>query len=173
MGMWLIRSVAQGRRGVIDHPLIPGSNRIPVLGSGGGVDGADGAPQVIALAGRTGCRSGDGLTGKRPLHQLSAWPIHQRLVLAQEAVDIKDNGLTSLLTLLDRLNLTGRIVTIDVISCQRDIVHRIVHGGAEHVLALKANHPDREPVDHIDRLTVGTRPDACHVSSNTSPGGVL
>jgi predicted transposase YbfD/YdcC len=99
-------------------------------------------PEVIALDGKTIRRSGNRRTGRSPLHLVSAWASQQHLVLAQEAVDTKDNEITTLPTLLARLKRTGQIVTIDAIGCQRAIAAQIVDGDGEYVLALKANQPD-------------------------------
>ena len=66
-------------------------------------------PEVIALDGKTIRRSGDTYTGTRPLHLVSAWGTAQRLVLAQEAVETKDNEITALPEALPghRARLTG------------------------------------------------------------------
>ena len=40
------------------------------------------------------------------------------------------------------MDLTGQIVTIDAIGCQRAIAAQIVAGDGDYVLALKANHSD-------------------------------
>jgi predicted transposase YbfD/YdcC len=116
-------------------------------------------PEVIALDGKTLRRSGDAPSGKRPLHLVSAWASQQRLVLAQEAVDAKENEITPLPSLLTRLDLTGQIVTIDAMGCQREIAAQIVAGGGEYVLALKANHPDLL-TNVTDTFALATAPDA-------------
>ncbi len=115
-------------------------------------------PEVIALDGKTVRRSGDTFTGTRPLHLVSAWASAQRLVLAQEAVDRKDNEITTLPTLLNRLDLMGQTVTIDAMGCQKEIAAQIVAGQADDVLALKANHPARRE-DVTDCFTMATTPD--------------
>lgn len=99
-------------------------------------------PEVIALDGKTVRRSGDQRTGQRPLHLVSAWATAQRLVLAQEAVGSKENEITILPALLERLALHDQIVTIDAMGCQKEIAAQIVTGGGDYVLALKANHPE-------------------------------
>lgn len=116
-------------------------------------------PEVIALDGKTVRRSGDQRTGQAPLHLVSAWATTQRLVLAQEAVDTKDNEITTLPTLLDRLDVTGQIVTIDAMGCQRAIAAQIVDGDGDYVLALKANHPELLE-DVIDCFAMAEQPDA-------------
>ena len=53
-----------------------------------------------------------------PLHLVSAWASRQRLVLGQQAVEEKSNEITAIPLLLERLELTGALVTIDAIGCQ-------------------------------------------------------
>lgn len=115
-------------------------------------------PEVIARDGKTVRRSGATRTGTRPRHLVSAWASAQRLVLAQEAVDRKENEITTLPILLNRLDLTGQIVTIDAMGCQKEIAARIVTGKGDYVLALKANHPELL-ADVIDCFTMATTPD--------------
>jgi hypothetical protein len=43
--------------------------------------------------------------------------------------------------LLERLELTGALVTIDAIGCQRDIAAAVRATGADYLLALKDNWP--------------------------------
>ena len=50
---------------------------------------------------------------RQPLHMVSAWAARQRVVLAQEAVDEKANEIVAIPLLLERLQLTGALVTID------------------------------------------------------------
>lgn len=95
--------------------------------------------QVVALDGKTVRRSHDRTTGKPAIHMISAWATANRLVLAQVKVDEKTNEITALPTLLRRLALTGCIVTIDAMGCQRAIAQQIIDQGADYVLALKAN----------------------------------
>lgn len=99
-------------------------------------------PEVIAVDGKTVRRSGESRTRQRPLHLVSAWASAQRLVLAQEAVATKDNEITTLPPLLARLDLTGQIVTIDAMGCQREIAAQIRAQGGDYLLALKANQAD-------------------------------
>ncbi len=126
-------------------------------------------PEVIALDGKTIRRSGDRSTGTRPLHLVSAWASAQRLVLAQEAVDVKENEITTLPTLLARLDLTGQIVTIDAMGCQREIAAQIVDGGGDYVLALKANHPDLL-TNVTDTFALATAPDGVNRTVDKNHG---
>lgn len=98
--------------------------------------------RVIALDGKTLRRSHDRRAGKPPLHLVSAWAGANRLVLAQVAVDAKSNEITALPSLLEALDLKHTTVTIDAMGCQTDLAARIVAGGGDYVLALKANQGD-------------------------------
>lgn len=115
--------------------------------------------EVIALDGKTVRRAGDTPSGTRPLHLVTAWATAQRLVLAQDAVDAKDNEITTLPHLLSRLELTGQIVTIDAMGCQRAIAAQIIAGSGDYVLALKANQPDLL-TNVTDTFALATGPEA-------------
>ena len=100
---------------------------------------AEGCNGVIAIDGKSMRRSFDKVSGKSPLHMVSAWCCEQRLVLGQLATDEKSNEITAIPKLLALLALDGRIVTIDAMGCQRAIARQIVGQGGEYVLALKGN----------------------------------
>lgn len=99
------------------------------------------APDLIALDGKTVRRSGDEAAGLKPIHLVSAWASTQRLVLAQEAVDAKDNECTAILAILDRLTIKGALVTIDAIATNPAIAKAITDKGGDYILALKRNQP--------------------------------
>ena len=98
-------------------------------------------PDVIAIDGKTSRRTHARSKGREPLHLVSAWACRQRLVLGQEAVDDKSNEITAIPLLLERLALTGALVTIDAIGTQSKIAETIVRRGGDYLLALKANWP--------------------------------
>ncbi len=62
-------------------------------------------------------------------------------MLGQEAVADKSNEITAIPLLLERLALTGALVTIDAIGTQTTIAETIVGRGGDYLLALKANRP--------------------------------
>jgi predicted transposase YbfD/YdcC len=95
--------------------------------------------QVVAIDGKTLRRSHNRTIGKDAIHMVSAWATKNQLVLGQVKVDDKSNEITAIPALLDLLELSGCIVTIDAIGCQKEIVQKIVDQGADYVLALKAN----------------------------------
>lgn len=99
------------------------------------------APKLIALDGKTSRRSHDRRRGRKALHLVSAWATTERLVLAQEAVDEKQNECAVIPDILDRLDLEGALVTIDAIACNPTIAEAITDRGGDYLLAVKANQP--------------------------------
>lgn len=98
-------------------------------------------PDVIAIDGKTSRRTQARKQGREPLHLVSAWASRQRLVLGQEAVAGKSNEIVAIPLLLERLALTGALVTIDAIGTQTAIAETILKRGGDYLLALKANRP--------------------------------
>jgi predicted transposase YbfD/YdcC len=96
--------------------------------------------QVIAIDGKTLRRSFDRAKGKSALHLVHAWATANHLLLGQVAVDEKSNEITAIPKLLKMLEISGAIVTIDAMGCQKEIARTIRGREADYVLALKANH---------------------------------
>ena len=95
--------------------------------------------EVIAIDGKTLRGSLDNASGSSAIHMVSAFATSTRLVLAQQKVDEKSNEITAIPKLLDLLDLTGHIVTIDAMGCQTEIAKKIVEKGGDYILALKGN----------------------------------
>jgi predicted transposase YbfD/YdcC len=53
----------------------------------------------------------------------------------------KSNEITAIPALLELLELTGCIITIDAMGTQTEIARQIVAKGEDYILCLKANHP--------------------------------
>ncbi len=96
---------------------------------------------AVAIDGKTLRRSHDHAHGLGPLHLVSAWATGSGLVLGQRAVDGKSNEIPAIPALLDVLDLSGALVTIDAMGCQTAIARQIRQRGGDYVLALKANQP--------------------------------
>ena len=93
----------------------------------------------IAIDGKTLRGSHDRGPGKAALHLVSAWATANHFTLGQVAVDGKSNEITAIPQLLDLLDLSGAIVTIDAMGCQKGIARQIREGGGHYVLAVKSN----------------------------------
>jgi predicted transposase YbfD/YdcC len=97
--------------------------------------------QPIAIDGKTLRRSFDHATGKSALHLVSAWASDLRVSLGQVAVEEKSNEITAVPKLLELLELTGAVVTLDAMHCQTDTATAIRSRGADYILTVKGNQP--------------------------------
>ena len=97
--------------------------------------------QVIAIDGKTLRRSFDASSNKAAIHMVSAWATENHISLGQVVVDAKSNEITAIPKLLEILELSGSLVTIDAMGCQVEIARKIVHGKADYCLAAKGNQP--------------------------------
>lgn len=97
--------------------------------------------QVIAIDGKTLRRSFDAASSKAAIHMVSAWATANHVSLGQVVVDEKSNEITAIPKLLEMLEISGCLVTIDAMGCQTEIARKIVAGGADYVLAVKGNQP--------------------------------
>lgn len=61
------------------------------------------------------------------IHMVSAWANENNLVLDQVKVCEKSNEITEIPKLLDLLDLTGCIITIDAIGTQKEIAEKIIY----------------------------------------------
>jgi predicted transposase YbfD/YdcC len=95
----------------------------------------------IAIDGKSLRRSFDRASGRAALHLVSAWATEQHLVLGQVAVDRHSNEITAIPKLLDLLDISGAIVTLDAMGCQKDIAAKVRQGGGDYVLSVKDNQP--------------------------------
>jgi predicted transposase YbfD/YdcC len=131
---------------------------------------ADDDPEIVAIDGKTSRRARRGEA--HPLHVVSAWASRQRLVLGQEAVAEKSNEIIAIPLLIERLDLTGALVTIDAMGCQKSIAEAIRRKGADYLLALK----DNQPTLAADvRLFFETEPPArfdCHDTTDGDHGRI-
>lgn len=77
--------------------------------------------------------------GESLKYVVSAWAQSNRLVLGQLKVADKSNEITAVPELLRVLELSGCLVTLDAMGCQKKIAKEIVESDADYVLALKGN----------------------------------
>lgn len=95
--------------------------------------------QVIAIDGKYCRRSHDRETGGLAIDLVSAWATENGVTLGQVKVDDKSNEIVAIPELLEMLEMTGCIITIDAIGCQTEIAETILEQGGDYVLALKGN----------------------------------
>lgn len=96
--------------------------------------------EVVAVDGKTLRGSYDSASDKKSaIHMVSAWAAENRLTLGGVKTDAKSNEITAIPELLRLLDVSGCIVTVDAMGCQKAIAEQITNEGADYVLQLKAN----------------------------------
>ena len=98
-------------------------------------------PRFIPIDGKTMRGSGGSKDRHNPLHLVSAWATRQGITLGQVAVDSKSNEITAIPKLLEMIELSGAIISIDAMGCQKEIASAIINGKGDYVLAVKGNQP--------------------------------
>ena len=106
--------------------------------------------EIVAIDGKTLRSSYNKKKKKRAIHMISAWADRARLVLGQRKVDEGSNEITAIPELIKVLELSGCIVTIDAIGCQKEIVKQIVNKEADYVIAVKSNQ--KKLAKNIERV---------------------
>lgn len=99
------------------------------------------AKRLVAIDGKTCRGSHDAGNGLGPLHLVSAWASEEGIALGQVAADDKSNEITAIPELLEQINLSETLITIDAMGCQKDIVEQIAEGQGDFVIAVKDNQP--------------------------------
>ena len=75
------------------------------------------------------------------VHLLSAYHVTERRTMAQREVDAKSNEIPELLPMLEGLDITGMVITIDALHAQRDTAQEIHDMGGYYLQFVKANQP--------------------------------
>ena len=92
---------------------------------------------VIAIDGKTICGSGN--AEHQAYHVVSAFVAENQITLGEVTVDEKSNEIMAIPQLLDLIDVSGSIVTIDAMGCQTDIAKKITDKEADYCLSLKGN----------------------------------
>jgi predicted transposase YbfD/YdcC len=95
--------------------------------------------EIIAIDGKCLRGSLDRASKKEAIYMVSAYAVENQLVLGQQKVDEKSNEITAIPKLLNQLDITGSVVTLDAMGCQKEIAQQIVDKGADYLLSLKGN----------------------------------
>lgn len=95
--------------------------------------------EVVAIDGKTVCGSYNKSKSQSAIHMVNAFATAQGMCLAQAKVNSKTNEITEIPKLLELLNISGCLITIDAMGCQRKIAQKIVEKNADYLLAVKGN----------------------------------
>jgi predicted transposase YbfD/YdcC len=109
------------------------------------------AEEHIAIDGKALRRSHDRRRGLGPLFLVSAWSVSRGVSLGQLATEEKSNEITAIPELLEQIDITNAVVTIDAAGCQRQIAEKVIDEGGDYILAVKGNQGTlhREVEDYI------------------------
>lgn len=126
--------------------------------------------EIVAIDGKKLRRSFDKSSDKAAIHMVSAWARDNGVVLGQVKVNDKSNEITAIPELLDTLEISGCIVTIDAMGCQKDIAQKILNQNADYVLALKGNQGNilESVQEHFD--TTPPRDSKTHITVDNDHG---
>ena len=97
------------------------------------------ARPVIAVDSKS-ARGARGVGG-RAVHLLAAFDTRSGVVLGQRVVDGKTNEVNAFAPLLDRVDITGAVLTVDALHTQRAHLGYLSGRGAHYLLTVKANQP--------------------------------
>ncbi len=94
---------------------------------------------TLAIDGNTSRRSHDRKNGLGALHSVTVCAREYGLSLGRVACDEKSNEITAIPALLKLVDVSGGIVTIDAMGCQKQVAGAVVAAKGDYVLALKGN----------------------------------
>lgn len=92
---------------------------------------------IISIDGKT--MKGTQSSTEEALHILSAWSKNSGISLCALASSGKRNEIKTIPKLLDKIEIKGATISTDAMGCQRDIADKIIAGGGNYILQLKAN----------------------------------
>jgi predicted transposase YbfD/YdcC len=133
--------------------------------------------RLIAIDGKTCRGSHDASRQLGPLHIVSAWASEEGIALGQVATEEKSNEITAIPELLQQIDLTDSLITIDAMGCQKEISREIVDGGGDFVISVKDNQPKlREAIEayfekHLE-LDLEDLKYRCHETSDSAHGRI-
>lgn len=128
------------------------------------------ADKHISLDGKQMRGTGDDTQGN--LYVVSAWLNGEGLTLGQQVVDSKSNEKTAIPKLLEQLDVSGSLVSIDAMGCSPVIAKKIIEEEADYLLALKANNGFlyEQVQNHLDQALEGYLGDDFHVEVDFGHG---
>ncbi|TWT59715.1 ISAs1 family transposase [Rubinisphaera italica] len=97
--------------------------------------------QGVHLDGKVLRRSFDKAAGKNALNVVTAWAGDLHLCLGQLPVKEGSNERTAVPKLIELLELTGAVVTLDALHTQKSTAKQIREKGADYILTVKGNQP--------------------------------
>jgi predicted transposase YbfD/YdcC len=114
-----------------------------------------GTGEVLSMDGKA--LRGTRVAGQERSDQvLSLYDGQEQLVLAQAAVDIKENEIVAAPRVLEQVPIDGKVITGDALHTQRAISATIVERGGDYIWPVKTNQP--RLYEDIERLFAPDKP---------------
>ena len=101
----------------------------------------EGDKEIICVDGKA--ERGTVLDNGRSPDIVSAYSYNTGITLATEACREKSNEIKAIPQLIDKIDISGKIVTADAMAMQKCIIDRIRENGGDSLIELKANQPSR------------------------------
>ncbi len=98
---------------------------------------ADCDKEIICVDGKA--ERGTVLENGRNPDIVSAYSFNTVIILTTEACNEKSNEIKAVPLLIDKIDISGKVVTTDAMSMQKDIIDRIRAKGGDFLIELKAN----------------------------------
>lgn len=132
---------------------------------------------IFAVDGKTNRRSHDHANGLGALHSVTIYASELGLTLAQVACAEKSNEITAIPEVLQLIDITGAIITIDAMGCQKEIAKEIINRKADYVFGLKGNQGKlhEQVMDYVNKHLDNDFADVNarqHIVTETSHGRV-
>ena len=97
--------------------------------------------QILAIDGKTLRGSYDRADARAAIHMVSVLATRNHMSLGSMVVDEKSNEITAIPRLLELIDVSASLVTIDAMGCQKEIAQKILQEKGDYVLAVKDNQP--------------------------------
>ena len=101
--------------------------------------GSDGEREIICIDGKS--ERGTVLMNGRNPDIVSAYSFNTGITLATVACQEKSNEIRAVPQLIDKIDVTGKVITADAMSLQKGIIDKIRKKGGDFLIELKANQP--------------------------------
>jgi predicted transposase YbfD/YdcC len=102
-------------------------------------NGVTNLQKMIAIDGKALRGSHDRKNQLGALFLVSAWSVENGVSLGQLATEAKSNEITAIPELIENIDVSGAIVTIDAAGCQKSLAAQIVDARGEYIFSLKGN----------------------------------
>ncbi|OOE96562.1 ISAs1 family transposase [Salinivibrio sp. IB643] len=95
--------------------------------------------EVVAIDGKTLRGSYNRAADQAAIYMVNAFATANGVCLGQSKVNSKTNEIIEIPKLLELLDVSGCLIAIDAMGCQRKIAQKIIDKNADYLLAVKAN----------------------------------